>query len=59
MTSSRRINRAEFNFKAVGWSSLNCDVNSDAAARDFVGTFRSEQVSENMWKKISVDFEII
>ena len=34
MTSSWRINRAEF--KAVGSSSLDCDVNSDAAARDFV-----------------------
>ena len=34
MTSSSRINCAEF--KAVGSSSLDCDVNSDAAARDFV-----------------------
>ena len=34
MTSSRRINCAEF--KAVSSSSLDCDVNSDAAARDFV-----------------------
>ena len=34
MTSSSCINRAEF--KAVGSSSLDCDVNSDAAASAFV-----------------------